>query len=82
MELEIEEEIIIEELELDIIVEKIPETDIEIYKGNYNIIPKTEEEQQLETENKYLEKNIIVSKVPYFEVSNIEGTTVYIGSEV
>lgn len=83
------------ELEIEVI-EEIKEQEIEIqqenivvevlnadkYKGEYVISPKAYQEQELDTKNKLLEKNLIVKEVPFFEVSNLEGTTVYIGSEV
>ena len=54
----------------------------EKYKGEYNITPLAFQQQELETKNRILEENVIVREVPFFEVSNTEGTTVYIGSEV
>ena len=64
-------------------VERVPiEGNYKMYEGEYNITPLAFEQQELETKNKILEDNLIVKEVPYFEVSNIQGTTVYIGSEV
>ena len=54
----------------------------EKYKGEYNITPLAFKQQELKTKDKLLEENVIVKEVPFFEVSNTEGTTVYIGSEV
>lgn len=54
----------------------------EKYEGEYNITPLAFQQQELETKNRILEENVIVREVPFFEVSNTEGTTVYIGSEV
>lgn len=49
------------------------------YEGEYIVIP-TVENQTLETENKVLKENVLVTAIPYFEVSNIaNGITVYIG---
>lgn len=54
----------------------------EYYDGEYTVIPKVEA-QILDTEEKYLKKNILVNEIPKFETSNASGgTTVYIGSEV
>ena len=44
------------------------------YKGEYNIIPSTEQ-QILPTENKKMVKDLVVEKVPYFEVTNAQGGT-------
>lgn len=52
------------------------------YKGEYEITPLAYQEQELETKEKYLEKNIKVKEIPFFETSNLYGDTVYIGSEV
>ena len=51
------------------------------YEGSYDVTPTTEA-QTLETANKLLTANIKVKSIPYFEVSNQNGTTVYIGGEV
>lgn len=93
-----DEEIVIEELENEEIVidesssneEVIVENDevinigidAESYKGKYTIIPLAFQEQKLETKNKVLKENVIVKEVPYYETSNKQGTTIYIGSEV
>lgn len=52
----------------------------ETYDGKYNVTPKTQE-QTLETENKLMEKNIKIEKIPYYEVSNPEGGTTFIIAE-
>lgn len=49
----------------------------DIYDGNYEIIPKTEA-QELSTANKLLEENIKVLAIPFYEVSNKDGTTAII----
>ena len=74
------EEINIDKIELDVI--EVEGLDIERYRGDYIITPLAYEEQELETRNKLLEDNITVKEIPYYRVSNIDGTTVYIGSEV
>lgn len=57
--------------------------DVEIYDGLYDITPKTDEAQTLQTAQKYLTQNVKVGKIPYFDVSNTAGgSTVYIGNEV
>lgn len=49
-----------------------------IYQGETEIEPKTIP-QTLETKNKSVLSDINVLKIPYFETSNIKGTTVIIG---
>jgi hypothetical protein len=56
--------------------------DVPVYDGEYIIIPKAYEDQNLETKDKLLEKDILVKKVPSYEVSNKDGTTFYIATEV
>lgn len=51
---------------------------IETYEGDYNVIPKTAE-QELYTKNKMMKDDVTVQKIPYHEVSNQTGTTVVIG---
>ena len=54
----------------------------EVYKGDYTVIPKVEE-QTLPTKGKLLAKDVTVNSIPVFRVSNTSGgTTVYIASEV
>ena len=51
------------------------------YTGEYEVTPKTYEEQILPTRNKKLNNNITVKKIPQFEVSNEYGNTLIIGEE-
>lgn len=54
----------------------------DIYTGDYTVTP-TDIEQQIKTKNKFLNKDLIVKKIPFFETSNEEGgNTVYIGKEL
>lgn len=54
----------------------------DLYKGDYEVIPKTEQ-QVLNTKEKFMSKDVTVHSIPYFEVSNTAGgDTVYIGSEI
>ena len=49
------------------------------YGGEYTVTPQNAE-QILETQNRYLDDNIVVKEVPYHEVRNESGgTTVTIG---
>lgn len=54
----------------------------ELYHGPYEVTPKAYEAQVLQTINKTLINNVTVFKVPYYEVSNLSGKTVYIAEEV
>lgn len=48
----------------------------------FEITPKADEDQVLSTAGKYVDKDIVVKKVPYFVISNDKGSTAYIASEV
>lgn len=52
------------------------------YEGEYEITPKTYDEQILPTKNKKMVDNLKVKKIPQYEVSNsAEGYTLIIGEE-
>ena len=54
----------------------------EEYKGQYEVIPKAHEAVILPTSGLLLSENITVTKVPYYETSNIyNGLTVYIAED-
>ncbi len=53
-------------------------SEYDFYDGEYEFVPKTVP-QTAETKNKTLKDNITVLSIPYFEVSNTDGTTVIIG---
>ena len=50
----------------------------ETYHGAYEVIPDTEV-HILPTANKTMEGDVTVREIPYYETSNVQGTTVYIG---
>lgn len=52
------------------------------YDGDYSVTPKAHEEQVLATKGKVMQDNLTVLEIPFFEVSNALGKTIYIGSEV
>lgn len=61
---------------------KIPQNTYEYYAGNYEVIPKTEN-QVLKTKDKLMSDDVTIKEIPFFEVSNLAGgTTCYIGKEV
>ena len=51
------------------------------YQGEYEVTPKTYDEQTLQTVNKKMLKNVTIKKIPQFEVSNEYGNTLIIGEE-
>lgn len=53
-----------------------------VYEGEYDVIPKAYTLQTLETNGKYMEDDVRVHEVPYFETSNPSGTTCYIANEL
>lgn len=53
------------------------------YAGDYEITPLAFDAQVLPTANKLLKKDLVVSKIPYYETTNAQmGTTIYIADEV
>lgn len=56
-------------------------SEYEFFDGEYEIIPKVET-QILETEGKIMEENLMIKEIPYYEVSNSSGYTVYIGGDL
>lgn len=55
--------------------------DYDFFSGSYDIIP-TIDPQILETEGKIMEQNLTIREIPYYEVSNSSGYTVYIGGDL
>lgn len=54
----------------------------ETYTGPYTVTPKAHEEQTLNTASKIMVRDVTVRKVPYYETTNVSGSTVYIASGV
>lgn len=54
----------------------------ETYTGAYTVTPQAGAQIVLETAGKVMSRNVTVLEVPYYETSNIDGTTVYIAQEV
>lgn len=52
------------------------------YTGEYEVTPKTDSAVILETAARLMTRDVTVNKIPYFEVANESGNTIYIGSEV
>lgn len=56
--------------------------DLPRYDGAYSVTPSSGSAQTLETAQKYMDADVRVEKIPYYEIDNGSGgTTVYIGSE-
>ena len=54
----------------------------EVYDGPYEATPMTVS-QTLNTKEKYMNDNVSIRSIPYFDVSNMSGgSTVYIGTEI
>lgn len=52
------------------------------YRGEYEVTPKVYDEQSLPTSGKLLGRNVLIHKIPQFEVSNGSGgKTLIIGEE-
>lgn len=53
------------------------------YIGDYNVTPQAFNAKILNTANRILHKDVVVTEVPYFETANSSnGTTAYIAKEV
>ncbi len=50
-----------------------------VYTGETTVTPKVKESIELETKNKVVLDNIVVEEIPYYETSNIKGTTFIVG---
>lgn len=56
--------------------------DYDAYLGKYQVVPAVKK-QQLDTKDKLMKKDVVISAIPFFETSNDEGgNTVYIGKEL
>lgn len=52
------------------------------YEGPYEVTPKAAVQQTLHTKGMSMKDDVTVKAVPYYEMDNQTGTTVYIASEV
>lgn len=60
------------------VVTKLTYSNAEMYDGAYEVTPRAFDEQVLATRDKQMADDVTVHRVPYFETSNENGTTVYI----
>lgn len=51
------------------------------YKGDYEVIPGPDA-QELETANKTMKDDVRIKAIPYYDVSNPYGRTIYIGGDL
>ena len=59
-----------------------PVGELPIYDGEYVIVPSVKTDRDLPTAHKFLTRDVVLKKVPYYEVDNTSGgTTIYIGSD-
>ena len=56
--------------------------DVDYYEGEYVVIPKPHDEVVLPTKDKVLSDDVTIREIPYYEVHNETGETVYIAKEV
>lgn len=67
-------------VKINVLNELVMVGDYESYTGEYKVIPKAFESQELATKGLVLNDNIVVKEIPYAEVSNLGGGfTVTIG---
>lgn len=52
------------------------------YEGDYEVTPKADSAVVLPTKDRFLNRDVNVKKIPYYETSNQTGVTVYIAAEV
>lgn len=61
---------------------KLPQNSYEYYTGDYEVIPKREN-QVLKTKEKLMSKDVSIKEIPFYQTSNLSGgTTCYIAKEV
>jgi len=53
----------------------------DVYRGEYVVTPKKDQQTILETKEKLMADDVTVLKIPYYETSNESGLTVYIAGE-
>lgn len=57
--------------------------DLPKYDGAYEVTPRADAETTLHTAKKFMDSDVTVKQIPYFETSNTaDGETIYIASEV
>lgn len=59
----------------------VQHSDYPDYDGSYDVLPGASE-QTLDTTNKTLRENVTVKPIPYYDVANQYGRTIYIGGDL
>ena len=59
----------------------IKTSELPTYEGEYEVTSKVYESKTLQTKNHSMKDDILINKIPQFEVSNPEGYTLIIGEE-
>lgn len=67
--------------EVEVAPISIIQTDAEQYDGNYEVTP-TSQQQTLQTKDRLMNDDIEIKPIPYYDVSNEFGRTIYIGGNV
>ena len=62
----------------DMYIKESHDAKVEEYEGDYEVIPSTEA-QTLETENKFLNQDVLIKEIPTYVTSNEYGKTFIIG---
>lgn len=60
---------------------KIIHSDMPDYEGEYEVTPSVEA-QTLNTKNTTMRDDVEIHKIPYYDVANEYGRTIYIGSDI
>ncbi len=60
---------------------EIVHSDMPDYEGEYEVTPSIEA-QTLNTKNKTMRDDLEINKIPYYDVANQYGRTIYIGSDL
>jgi hypothetical protein len=60
---------------------KIQHSEYPDYEGSYEVVP-TKGAQSLDTTNKTMRDNLEIKAIPYYDVSNPYGRTIYIGGDL
>lgn len=69
-------------LNLEVETNEQKSEEYESYDGEYKVIPKAFDSQMLDTANKVLDRNVVITEVPYYETGNeANGVTAYIAKE-
>lgn len=67
---------------MDVVIQQ-GERPVNPYEGPYTVVPSAHNEIILSTKDHYMERDVTVFQIPYYETFNLsDGYTAYIGGEV